>query len=63
MDVQEERYRKVMNDFRPILNNLICENPINPERRQQLPQIRNLKYITTKAILSDNYPFYSPIYE
>lgn len=63
MDVPEEKYRKIINDFRPIFANLLNENPINSFNRQPDPNTRNLKYIVTKAILSDNYPYYNPIFQ
>lgn len=61
MDVQEEKYRKIMAEFRPVFNNILAENPIL--RKQILSPVRNLKYIATKALLSDNYPYHNPLYE
>lgn len=43
MDIQEERYRKNINLFRPLLSNVISEYPIPLEL--ELPSVRNLKYI------------------
>jgi hypothetical protein len=62
MDVQEEKYRKVMGDFRPLFSNLISENPINPFKKQPATHTRNLKYIASKALLSDNYPYHNPLF-
>lgn len=62
MDVQEEKYRKVMGEYRPFFSNLICENPISPGKRQPPSHTRNLKYIATKSLLADHYPYHHPIY-
>lgn len=43
MDIQEEKYKKIVATFRPLLFNLISEYPIPAEA--ELPGIRNLKYI------------------
>lgn len=63
MDVQEEKYRKVMNEYRHTFNNILSESPISFPSKQNSSNDRNLKYITMKAALSDNYPFYNSIYQ
>lgn len=43
MDIPEERYRKIISTFKPLLSNVIFEYPIPLEL--ELPVTRNLKYI------------------
>lgn len=46
MDIPEERYRKILSQFRPLISNVIAEYPIPLEI--ELPAQRNLKYIVEK---------------
>lgn len=43
MDIPEERYRKLVSTFKPLLSNVISEYPIPLDI--ELPSTRNLKYI------------------
>jgi hypothetical protein len=63
MDIAEERYRKVVGEFRPSFTNIITEAPIGSRDFAHSTRHRNLKYITGKAVLSANYPYYHPLYE
>lgn len=63
MDIGEEKYRKVVGEYRSPFNNIISEYPINSRDFAGSSRFRNLKYITSKAVLSSNYPYYHPIYE
>lgn len=60
MDVQEDKYRKSIAEFKSIFSNILTENPIL--RKQAFTPTRNLKYIANKALLSDNYPYHNPIF-
>ena len=46
MDVAEEKYKKIINTYRPLMANVITEYPIPLEA--ELPLTRNLKYIVEK---------------
>ena len=59
--MSEEKYRKTIGEFRSPLLSLMEENPI--QLRRQLEPVRNLKYIVSKAQLSDNYPYYNPVFQ
>jgi hypothetical protein len=63
MDIGEDRYKKVVGEFRASFNNIINEAPIGSRDFAQSSRYRNLKYITGKAVLSANYPYYHPLYE
>jgi hypothetical protein len=63
MDIGEEKYKKVINEYRSSYANIINEYPINGKDVAEGYRYRNLKYITNKAVLSSNYPYYHPIYE
>lgn len=63
MDVQEERYRKVINEYRLPFSNLISEYPIAAREAAESSRHRNLRYILNKAVLSSNYPYHNPIYQ
>jgi hypothetical protein len=62
MDIQEERYRKIVNEYRYPFTNLISEYPIHSSREEGKGS-RNLKYIVNKAVLASNFPYYNPTYE
>lgn len=61
MDVPEEKYRKIINDFKGIFANILTESPVG--QRRALPSVRNLKYIACKAELGDNLPYHHPLLE
>jgi hypothetical protein len=63
MDIPEEKYKKVVSEYRSSFSNIINEYPINSRDFANSARFRNLKYITGKAILSSNYPYYHPVYE
>lgn len=53
-----------MSEFRGIFSNIIGESPLGFSRGLSDPsRPRNLKYISNKALVSANYPYYNPIYE
>ena len=52
----------MMNEFRPLFSNLISENPVNPFQKQPGQHTRNLKYISSKALLADNYPYHNSLF-
>ena len=54
MDVPEERYKKIINTYRPLLSNVISEYPIPLEA--ELPLTRNFKYLVEKEKYSNNLP-------
>jgi hypothetical protein len=52
-----------MSEFRGIFSNIIGESPLGFSRGlSDSSRPRNLKYISNKALVSANYPYYNPIY-
>lgn len=62
MDVSEDKYRKVISEFRGCFSNILNEYPIT-SRNERGGKWRNLDYMVGRAVLGGNYPYYNPLYE